>query len=199
MFSRTCFTRRVIYLFVEISSSSYTAEVSIFVELTKDLPLDVRFIEMMPFDANNWDATKMVTYLEIIDNLKEGGIELNRVQSSDRNDTTKWYRAPDYAGRVGFITSMSQNFCGTCNRLRITTDGKLKVCLFGEESYSIRDSLRAGLSDLEIAEEIGKGVQRKKKVLGADTTFSSENEDLCVITPELLAKKGNRPMILIGG
>ena len=68
----------------------------------------------------------------------------------DVNDTTKWYQVPGYAGRVGFITSMSSHFCGGCNRLRITADGKLKVCLFGEEGLSIRDLYRSNLADEEI-------------------------------------------------
>ena len=118
-------------------------------------------------------------------------MELEKLLPTDKNDTTKWYQAPNHAGKVGFITSMSQNFCGSCNRLRITTDGKLKVCLFGEESYSIIESIRAGNSDLEVASEIGAAVRRKKRVLGADGHTD--------MTPEELAKKANRPMILIGG
>ena len=120
-------------------------EISQFVDLTKELELDVRFIEMMPFHDNSWEMKKLVSYYEILDNLRnEGGDKvLAQIPSDDKNDTTKWYRASGYLGRVGFITSMSNNFCGSCNRLRITADGKLKVCLFGEESYSLVDSLRS--------------------------------------------------------
>ena len=119
-------------------------EIPQFVELTKELNLDVRFIEMMPFDDNSWEMKKLVSYHEIIDRLtnESSGKRLEKVPSNDKSDTTKWYRVPYYTGRVGFITSMSNNFCGRCNRLRITADGKLKVCLFGEESYSLLDSLR---------------------------------------------------------
>ena len=75
-------------------------------------------------------------------NLQKQGIYLTKQPSIDSHDTTKWYNIPGHTGRVGFITTMSSNFCGTCNRLRITADGKLKVCLFGDESFSLLDSIR---------------------------------------------------------
>jgi cyclic pyranopterin phosphate synthase len=71
-----------------------------------------------------------------------------RKPRKNRIDTTKWYHVPGYAGRVGFITSMSSHFCGGCNRLRITADGKLKVCLFGEEGLSIRDLYSAAAGNI---------------------------------------------------
>ena len=119
-------------------------ELSQFVELTKEVNLDIRFIEMMPFHGNSWEMKKLVSYYEILEKFRnESGCQmLEKIPSDDMNDTTKWYKAPDHQGRVGFITSMSNNFCKSCNRLRITADGKLKVCLFGEESYSLLHSLR---------------------------------------------------------
>lgn len=163
-----------------------------FVELTREFNVDVRFIELMPFDQNDWNSQKLVTYLEMIDHLENNGIVLTKILSGDRNDTTKWYTCEGGVGRVGFITSMSSNFCGTCNRLRITADGKLKVCLFGDESYSLLDSMRAGYTDNEIVAEIGKAVRRKQMALGG-----LDGPDLK--SPDMLAKQKNRPMILIGG
>lgn len=64
-------------------------------------------------------------------------------------------------GQVGFITSMSDHFCGGCNRLRITADGNLKVCLFGNAEVSLRDALRKGITEEELLELIGKAVGRK--------------------------------------
>lgn len=60
------------------------------------------------------------------------------------------WRVPGYVGSVGFISSMTQHFCATCNRLRLTADGHLKVCLFGAAEVSLRERLRAGASDAEL-------------------------------------------------
>jgi len=183
-------------------------EIADFINLTK-ANVDVRFIELMPFDGNEWDARNFISYMEVIDRLKnEKGIELvrnlrcdhfNKTDPSnsnslkdevDPNDTTKWYRvSPDHEGRVGFITSMSSHFCGGCNRLRVTADGKLKVCLFGDESLSLLKCMREGMSDEEIVQQIGAAVLQKKAVLGGHGNMQQ------------LARSStsNRPMILIGG
>lgn len=79
---------------------------------------------------------------------------------------------------------MSEHFCGTCNRLRITADGNLKVCLFGNSEVSLRDHLRAGASEEELRRVIGAAVGRKKRQHAG--MFS-------------IAQMKNRPMILIGG
>lgn len=70
---------------------------------------------------------------------------------------------PGFVGQVGFITSMSEHFCGTCNRLRITADGNLKVCLFGNKEVSLRDALRSGCTDDDLSTLIGIAVKNKKK------------------------------------
>jgi len=162
-------------------------ELGEFLELTKHHPLDCRFIELMPFDGNEWSREKFIGYIEAIDRLKQQGIELIKCVEEDPNDTTKWYRIPGYQGRVGFITSMTSHFCGTCNRLRVTADGKLKVCLFGDEGLSLVDSYREGCTDEDVTQLINGTVKKKKAVLGGHDT------------PEALAKVMNRPMILIGG
>jgi molybdenum cofactor biosynthesis enzyme MoaA len=82
---------------------------------------------------------------------------------------------------------MSSHFCGGCNRLRITADGHLKVCLFGDEALSLKDAMRQGMSDDEIVQLIATAVLGKKKSLGGHAS------------PEEIAATGNRPMILIGG
>jgi len=100
------------------------------------------------------------------------------------NDVAKVYRVPGYLGRVGFISSMSEHFCDSCNRLRLTADGNLKVCLFGASEVSLRDIMRENKTDEQIREVIGMAVSRKKaKHAGMDN----------------LAKMKNRPMITIGG
>uniref|UniRef100_A0A8C0Z5C2 Radical SAM core domain-containing protein n=1 Tax=Canis lupus familiaris TaxID=9615 RepID=A0A8C0Z5C2_CANLF len=133
-----------------------------FVALTKGLPLDVRFIEYMPFDGNKWNFKKMVSYKEMLDTLQQQWPELEKLPEEE-SSTAKAFKIPGFRGQVSFITSMSEHFCGTCNRLRITADGNLKVCLFGSSEVSLRDHLRAGASEEELLRIIGAAVGRKKQ------------------------------------
>lgn len=99
-----------------------------FVELTKDHLIDVRFIEYMPFDGNKWCKENMFTFQQMMEILKANYLSdllpLNRVNSSD---TSLPYKINNYLGKFGFISSMTKNFCGSCNRLRITANGNLKA------------------------------------------------------------------------
>ena len=165
-----------------------------FVEKTRQDDIEVRFIEYMPFDGNKWSQDKMLPYAEMLKIVRQQYPDFARIQDA-RNDTSKTWQVPGFTGRIGFITSMTHNFCGTCNRLRITADGNLKVCLHGESEVSLRDILRdpagqgslgdsgAGL-DQRLLEVIGAAVQRKEaKHAGMGT----------------LENMRNRPMIKIGG
>lgn len=161
-----------------------------FVKMTEHLPIQVRFIEYMPFDGNRWQQRKMMSYIEMIDKLQnEGGFKLVRQMENQAGETSKNYsivgpNGQTHAGSVGFITSMTSNFCGTCNRMRITADGNLKVCLFGNEEVSLRDMLRNGSSDEELQTIVEMALYNKKK------EHAGMNE---------LRDMKNRPMILIGG
>ncbi|XP_060790697.1 molybdenum cofactor biosynthesis protein 1 isoform X2 [Neoarius graeffei] len=154
-----------------------------FVTLTEKKPLDVRFIEYMPFDGNKWNFRKMVSYAEMLDCIKQQWPSLEPLPG-DETGTAKAFRVPGFQGQLGFITSMSNHFCGSCNRLRITADGNLKVCLFGNSEVSLRDCLRSGASDEELLQIIGAAVGRKKKQHAG--MFS-------------ISRMKNRPMILIDG
>ncbi|XP_039509393.1 molybdenum cofactor biosynthesis protein 1 isoform X2 [Pimephales promelas] len=154
-----------------------------FVSLTERKPLDVRFIEYMPFDGNRWNFKMMVSFQEMLDCIKQKWPNLEPVPGED-NDTAKAFRVPGFRGQLGFITSMSDHFCGSCNRLRITADGNLKVCLFGNSEVSLRDILRSGASEEELLHIIGAAVGRKKKQHAGMFNISQMK---------------NRPMILIGG
>jgi molybdenum cofactor biosynthesis protein A len=160
-------------------------ELQDFCELTRDLPIDVRFIEYMPFNANEWQTDGFVNYQQ----MKEEINGLTRIQDGP-NDTTKWWTlSGDTLGRIGFITSMTEHFCGTCNRLRITADGQLKVCLFGKTEVSLRDLMRQGASEEMLQKVIHHSVQKKHFKLGGH----EDMQDLQAHSSE------NRPMILIGG
>uniref|UniRef100_A0A8D0D1X8 Molybdenum cofactor biosynthesis protein 1 n=1 Tax=Sander lucioperca TaxID=283035 RepID=A0A8D0D1X8_SANLU len=154
-----------------------------FVALTEKKPLEVRFIEYMPFDGNKWNFKKMVSYQEMLDHIRQQWPNLEKLQTG-QTETAKTFKVPGFKGQVGFITSMSDHFCGSCNRLRITADGNLKVCLFGNSEVSLRDVLRSGASNEELLQIIGAAVGRKKKQHAG--MFS-------------ISQMKNRPMILIGG
>ncbi|XP_072266099.1 molybdenum cofactor biosynthesis protein 1 isoform X2 [Pyxicephalus adspersus] len=154
-----------------------------FVALTEKQPLEVRFIEYMPFDGNKWNFKKMVSYQEMLDSIRQRWPELEKLPT-EMSSTSKAYRVPNFQGQIGFITSMSEHFCGSCNRLRITADGNLKVCLFGNSEVSLRDLLRSGASEEKLIQIIGAAVGRKKKQHAG--MFS-------------ISQMKNRPMILIGG
>lgn len=154
-----------------------------FVRLTEHKRLDVRFIEYMPFDGNKWRSGRMVPYQEMLDIISATFPDTERLKDKP-NDTSKAYKVPGFVGQFGFITSMSEHFCGSCNRLRITADGNLKVCLFGNSEVSLRDAMRSGASNEDLLPIIGAAVRNKKKQHAG---------------MEVLAGQKNRPMILIGG
>lgn len=158
-------------------------EVCDFVEMTREKNLDVRFIEYMPFTGNKWNDKKMVPYDEMLKIIKSKFPQFCALPNGP-NDTSKAYHVPNFKGQVGFITSMSNHFCGTCNRLRLTADGNLKVCLFGNSEISLRDAIRQGCSEDDLLAMIGAAVRRKKKQHAGMMNLSHME---------------NRPMILIGG
>lgn len=158
-------------------------EVPDFVALTKDRDIEVRFIEYMPFDGNKWSTNKMVPFREIEDMITDAGYTLEPIAAKP-GDTAKSCTVAGHLGRVGFITSMTSHFCSSCTRLRITCDGNLKVCLFGNAEVSLRDLLRADVPDSALLAVIGRAVKNKKAQHAGIGT---------------LEKMKNRPMILIGG
>ncbi|KAJ4485751.1 molybdenum cofactor biosynthesis prote [Lentinula aciculospora] len=159
------------------------SEVPDFVEMTRDQPVSVRFIEFMPFTGNKWNKFKMVPSSDLLKTISERHSGVVRI-SDDANDTARSWKIPGYRGEFGFISSMSDHFCSTCNRLRITSDGQIKVCLFDAKEISLRDEMRKGASDSEILRIIGQAVHGKEEK-------HLQMEDIDVVS--------NRPMILIGG
>nr|CAD7425617.1 unnamed protein product [Timema monikensis] len=137
-------------------------EICDFVQLTEDRNLDIRFIEYMPFSGNKWDYEKMVPFKEMVDKI-QGQWPDFYAMANGPNDTSKAFKVPGFKGQVGFITSMSEHFCGSCNRLRLTADGNLKVCLFGNTEISLRDALRSNCREDDLLAMIGAAVKRKKK------------------------------------
>lgn len=160
----------------------------------------------------------MFSYKEMVDLIREKYPTVQKVQGH-KNDTSKTWHIPGFVGKIGFITSMTHNFCGTCNRLRITGDGNLKVCLFGNAEVSLRDILRKSNGGDPIDEQAFEAMKQIEmdRRQGLSTSNQplglapNERELLDVIGIAVKGKKEkhagigelehmrNRPMILIGG
>ena len=118
-------------------------EVGDFARLTRDHPWHVRFIELMPVgDMRELTWEHVVPTAEILDRLSSVDVLVPDDGPSRGNGPAAYYR---YAGAVGVITPMTHTYCGTCNRVRLTADGRLRTCLFGDHEVNLRDALRAGL------------------------------------------------------
>ncbi|MDI6802313.1 MAG: GTP 3',8-cyclase MoaA [Bacteroidota bacterium] len=176
-----------------------------FVEFVRDKPINVRFIEYMPFKFNQWNQAKFVSYQQMVEVIREK-YELKAAASSDEHSVAKDYCLPEadppsaeinarlphqiqrsgqgVMGTISFITSMSDHFCGTCNRIRLTADGSIKSCLFHQAEVNLRSALRNHQSD-EAIEEIIRSAVLQKQFQHPDT--------------EELVNVENRSMIQIGG
>ncbi|KAH8731572.1 hypothetical protein GQ44DRAFT_698956 [Phaeosphaeriaceae sp. PMI808] len=193
-------------------------EIIPFVEMGREKDIEVRFIEYMPFGGNKWSQGKMISFQEMLDIIQSKYPDLRRLPGH-KNDTSKTFEVPGFVGKLGFITSMTNDFCGTCNRLRITSDGNLKVCLHGNAEVSLRDVLRQGNDGLPIDQEAFERIKqiemdRHEGRLSDETILGwgkRERELLDVIGAAVkrkaekhadmgdLENMTNRPMILIGG
>jgi len=161
-------------------------EIIEFVEWTKNTPVHVRFIEFMPFSGNRWTSNKVFTLEEILQRVK-AKYEVIRLKD-EKNATAKGFRVPGHAGTFAVISTMSANFCSSCNRIRLTADGKMKNCLFAEKETDLLGALRRGE---ELFPLINENIRSKAKELGGQftTDFSHlQAEDI-----------HNRSMITIGG
>ncbi|NQY06389.1 MAG: GTP 3',8-cyclase MoaA [Flavobacteriaceae bacterium] len=160
-----------------------------FVELTKYLPVKIRFIEFMPFDGNQWNVEKLVSLEEIMQQLNAHYNPSEIVKLIDeKNDTAKNYKIESYKGSFAVISSVSNPFCDTCNRIRLTANGSLKNCLFSSTETSLLQQFRDGKSIEPIIEKVMK---RKHRVRGGMDSLAKLKE------PALHSQ--NRSMITIGG
>ena len=161
-------------------------EICDFVALTERLPLHVRFIEFMPFAGNHWQSKKVITAASMLELVKEK-FPVEKLLDK-KHDTAKKYQVPGFAGTFAFITTMSENFCAGCNRIRLTADGKIKNCLFGKEELDLLGALRKGEN---VEELIRLSISRKHKALGGQF-----DPDYLKANPDVIE---NRSMINIGG
>lgn len=159
-----------------------------FVKFTEKHPVEFRFIEFMPFAGNKWDLSRCVSYKEITGKVQEVyGESMSRLIDG-QNDTARHFRIEGHAGTFAIISSVTNPFCDTCNRLRVTADGKMRNCLFSSGETDLLGALRSGQA---LEPLIRETVMHKKAVrAGMNTTDD--------VKPGI--ENGNlRSMISIGG
>ncbi|MCU7617092.1 GTP 3',8-cyclase MoaA [Chryseobacterium sp. PBS4-4] len=161
-------------------------EILDFIALTKHNNIEVRFIEFMPFSGNQWTSNQVFTLHEIL--LKVSSKHEVIPLEPEPNDTSSRYIIDGHTGSFAVISTMSQPFCDTCNRMRLTADGKLKNCLFSKDETDLLGALRNGQDILPLIEQTMKA---KAKALGGQFSGVFENIDA--------SKLENRSMITIGG
>lgn len=135
-------------------------ELADFVELAREKPIHVRFIEYMPFPGNSWRQATLVSYEQMLAVLRTR-YPLTPAFPLGGSQVAREFEIPGFRGRVGFITPMTAHFCDSCSRLRITADGQLRTCLFNTPQGSLRDALRGGARDSEIEAKIRAAVACK--------------------------------------
>jgi len=190
--------------------------------LAEHKAVDVRFIECMPFEGNGWDRETMVGQEEILAGLRteipglgiaEPGNAAQQEESGSfpplplGSETSRQWRVPGWKGTVGVVASMTRPFCGGCNRLRLTSEGQLKTCLFGseQEEVGLLSAIRGGASPEDLAVLAALALGRKHRQLGghsspdaiglaAESSKGVDSQD-----SEGNSASTSRPMILIGG
>jgi cyclic pyranopterin phosphate synthase len=136
-------------------------EVLRFAEFARQHPYEVRFIEFMPLDADRtWTRDKVLPNAEIVAMI-DAVYPLEAV-GRERHGTARRYRFADGSGGMGFISPVSEPFCGDCNRIRLTAEGELRTCLFSMTETDLREPLRSGATDEELETIIRDAVWRKE-------------------------------------
>ncbi|MEO6730548.1 MAG: GTP 3',8-cyclase MoaA [Ferruginibacter sp.] len=161
-------------------------EINDFIAWTMHTPLQIRFIEFMPFSGNRWTSNKVVELHGILStiNTQYSFLPLQ----NDKHDTAKHYMIPGHVGSFAVISTMSSPFCSGCNRMRLTADGKMKNCLFSNSETDLLSALRKGGN---IARLIQENIMMKAKELGGQFIADVNSVDANNIE--------NRSMITIGG
>ncbi|MBK9597246.1 MAG: GTP 3',8-cyclase MoaA [Flavobacteriales bacterium] len=159
-----------------------------FTELTRDRPVHVRFIEFMPFAGNKWGRERVYTYSEMLGRI--GSAHTIEKLDDDPHSTAKAYRVKGWQGTFAVISTVTEPFCGNCDRLRLTAEGKLRNCLFAREETDLLSALRSGE---DVSSLIEANVLAKHKMLGGLPQFNLDKQE------EVLHDLSSRPMVSIGG
>jgi cyclic pyranopterin phosphate synthase len=137
-------------------------EVTDFAQMSLASPWHVRFIEIMPLGDNAaWAGDGYVPMAEVYARIKAAFGELEPVGGPAGNGPARYYRIPNAVGTLGFIAPVSEHFCFSCNRLRLTADGKLRPCLLSDAEIDLRTPLRAGTTQEELIDLLLSGIRSK--------------------------------------
>ncbi len=139
------------------------AEIPALVELARRRPIEVRFIEFMPFGNNEWKQSHLIGAAEIHASIEATGERLLPVPKGDFPGPAEIWAGEGWVGRVGFITPISDRFCARCNRLRVTADGRIKACLFGLDDVDLLSPIRSGAGDDDLVAILREAVWRKEE------------------------------------
>ena len=134
-----------IKLNVVLIDALHAEDVYFFIDLVRRSAIDVRFIEYMPLRRCNIKAGFSIDEIKALINGAGYGILVPNAVLG--NGPAKYYKLPHFMGSFGFITPMSQHFCYECNRIRLTADGKFKLCLLSDKEIDVKSALRSGASD----------------------------------------------------
>ena len=137
-------------------------EILDFALLTKKKPFHIRFIEYMPFEAEAaWDRDKCISASQIMEKINSLQNLIPLGNHEKRTGPARRYKFIDGIGEIGFINPVSDHFCGSCNRLRLTADGKLRTCLFSDDEVDIKAAIRNNCTDREIEDLLFRAVKEK--------------------------------------
>ncbi len=162
------------------------SEINDFVAMTKDLPVHIRFIEFMPFSGNHWESQKVFGWKQILQVVEQ---KYDFIKLKDEvHDTAKKYIVPGHVGTFAVISTITSPFCGDCNRMRLTADGKMKNCLFSQTETDLLSALRRGE---DIVPLIKQSISAKAAERGGQFGPNIEEMDTTAMK--------NRSMISIGG
>lgn len=164
-------------------------EIIDFIDWTKTANINIRFIEFMPFEGNKWNWSSKVSFDEIMDQVHShyGQHAVHKLKD-DKNATARNFYVNGAKGSFGIISSVTNPFCDSCNRIRLTADGKIKNCLFSSSETDLLKVYRSGQVD-QIKTMIIDSIYKKEKARGGITNFEEiKGEEL-----------KNRTMVSIGG
>jgi GTP 3',8-cyclase len=138
-------------------------EIQEFARLTIERPVHIRFIEFMPIDvATDWDENSFISSSETREIISRIGT-LRPVDRCGNSGPAAMYQLEGAAGQLGFISPLSNHFCDTCNRMRLTADGKLRTCLFSDHEIDLKTFLRSGVNDQSLEQTIAEAIKSKPK------------------------------------
>ncbi|MFQ5905266.1 MAG: GTP 3',8-cyclase MoaA [bacterium] len=137
-------------------------EVDSFVKMAESKPVTVRFIEFMPGGVAQWDRSRLIPSSVILERLRRD-CGLTRKEKGNGGGPSVDYSSPRMAGRIGFISSVTEPSCETCNRLRVTAEGKLRPCLFSENEFDLKAALRGKNPEEDVKRAVLNAVQAKPR------------------------------------